>query len=285
MTSPTDREPVESSPFHVVTGSIEVVGGAIAWTAATDEHGITYRGGDDLLPAFMQLAAADTVEMVDFLETFGIPEICQHGNPDSHPDSGRRGRQRIDVLPHCSPISFEDGRPALPVDDLRRMARAFTAATRAAMNLTARRLPESLDWQDMLRVISGFQFWPEPLVEGDSDTDETNWRQGRANFALWLTDLLHQCGVSTVATWQDQRLRVVPKADGLLGTLALLLSREVGQHDAAYTCDVCGEDVVRIRPPRKNEGVYCDKSACRRAQQRKNQARLRERKRAEGSGE
>lgn len=275
----TDRV-LSRSSFFVPEDRVEVVKGTLlAWTAASDTAGITHHGGADLLPAFLNLESAEPDEMARFMETYGVPELCVHGQPDHHrdiprPELGMPSRPDHDqdhrpVGTTCEIGVLEDGRPAIAVADLRRAARAMNAAHTASIALAARRLPEPNAWEQMARLQVG-----HPARDGVE-----TWHDGRTELASWVTGLLTNCGVSAVADWSGPRLRVEPEADGLLGTIALLLAREVGQGDR-YVCDVCGEPVDRVRAPQPGELVYCRKPACRREQQRRNQQRWRARKRA-----
>lgn len=277
--TPASRNPIESSPFYLPeeVDVVDVVGGRLlAWEAAPDDAEITFRGGDDLLPEFMALSTAEPSEMAAFLETYGVVEICRHGMPDMHPFIKRpklRGSAPDPVIPptYCQLLTDAGGRPAIAVDHLRRAALAFVGAQEAALALSARRIPESRSWEAMSRLRS----YGRPM--------ENDYRACRRQLAEWVTGMLSDCGVDVFADWAGERLNVTYKASGLLGTLTLLLAREIGQGET-YTCDICGTPVDRVRPPKNDEGVYCDKPACRREQQRRNQAAWRARKREQTHG-
>jgi hypothetical protein len=117
------------------------------------------------------------------------------------------------------------------------------------------------------------------FVRGRNVTD-------RDRIAEYLTALNRQTGVRPLVTW-DKRLSIVFAAEGLLGVLAILLTREIAarrdeQDELIYTCSVCGVPVIRGRPPQTDEAIYCTEKSCKREQQRLNQAAWRARKRAEG---
>ena len=58
-----------------------------------------------------------------------------------------------------------------------------------------------------------------------------------------------QTGVRPLVTW-EKRLSVAYSAGGLLGVLAVLLTREIAaRDDLSYNCSVCGALVARGRPP------------------------------------
>ena len=161
-------------------------------------------------------------------------------------------------------------------------ALAFTAAREASMALSARSLPEADVWPAMARLqVWGLQGRP-PDNEG-IEWPTPDWRAARAALASWTTSLLRESGVATVADWSGHRLVLAPQADGLFGTLALLLARDIGQGQT-YRCDVCGEPVDPYRPPLANERVYCTKPACKKEQRRRNQASWRAKKKAEQEG-
>ena len=83
-------------------------------------------------------------------------------------------------------------------------------------------------------------------------------------------------GVRPFAVWEG-RFTVTSQADGLLGAIAILLSREIGQGYTSYRCTVCGTETARGRPPRPDEAIYCERPACKREQRRRNQAAWRAR--------
>lgn len=251
---------------------VEVLGGTlIAWSEADDAAGIEYQGGGDLLTAFLKLNTAEPADIADFVSSYGVLELCQHGRPDRHPDSRRKG-------PYCGPLHAPDGRRGVSSADVRRAALAFGAAKNVALALSARTLPDPDAWMDMARL----QVWGVTGRPPELEWPVTEWREGRAALASWLTYLLHDSGVVSAAEWSGPRLVVRHRADGLFGTLALLLSREIGQGDT-YRCDVCDAVVDRIRPPKPHERVYCKKAACRREQQRRNQAAWRARTKEAGT--
>jgi len=267
--TPAHQRPIETRKAFAFPDRVEVVEGLLAWRSADDAAGIAFKGGQDLLPEFLELRQAEPERMAAFLETYGIPEICGHGLPDGHRDSRRNAR-------YC--LSFpmlEDGRIAIASADIRRMARAFSAARTAASFLSISRLPDSSVWGEMAIVVS--------VLPHDWRADVDNWRAGRTMLAAWMTALLADCGINLTATWGEGGqavLRIEPEADGLLGTLGLLLARTLDQREN-YSCDVCGEPVQRVRAPQDGERVYCKKPLCKREQQRRNQAAWRAKKRAE----
>lgn len=253
------------SAFHF-PASVDVFANQIlAWTEAPDAAGITHQGGGDLLGAFLALAQADTEEMAQFLRDYGIPELCVHALPDRHPDKRRAGA-------YCSFPRMDDGIPYVSTQALRWAARAFAAAVEEAEMLRVNRLPDPRLWDDMLKITDGVRDWPEVA----------SWQRGRERLALWLTDLLRDCGVQPIASWERGPLSVTYEADGLLGTLAILLSRQLAQGET-YTCDQCGTPVNRKRAPKPGEGVYCLSKPCRDAQNRRNQRAYRERQAQRGA--
>jgi hypothetical protein len=216
-----------------------------------------------LLAAFVALAQAQPEEMAAFMQTYGVLELCaRHGLPAWHGDRG------------C--VIGEPGAPYLDPAAVRRCARGFAAARRLGDALSARKAGQLQDWAD-LQAAAG-RGWPANPVLA-LDVDDANWRLGRAKLANWLTVMLRACRVSPAVVWEPRhRLHVTSVSWGPLGKLVVLLTRELGQGDA-YVCDVCNAPVSRTRPPREGERVYCSKPACRREQQRRNQAAWRDKKR------
>lgn len=237
--------------------------GYLSWSEVLDESGHHEVRLGDLLPDFVALERATAVEMIAFLETYGIPELCgRHDLPDQHV----RGT-------HCDLGVLENGDPALSVSGIHKIARGFAAASRLGVALAARNPGEKQDWLDLQKL--GSWHWV-----GDEFESE-DWRYRRGLLAHWLTGLLRDCGVQALAQWHEGgRLTVTPEADGLMGALALALAYDVGQREG-YACSVCGTPVDRVRPPLPGEAVYCKKPACKREQQRINQKAYRARKRGE----
>jgi hypothetical protein len=259
--TPATRQGVWSASALLIPTRVTVSAERLSWSSfrSKDDHG--WPGSEGLLEAFTGLAVAEPAEMAAFMETYGVPELCgKHGLPDRH------------VGGYCA-IGGADEKHYVNPSAIRRVARAFLAAQSLANALSVRRIGEVQDWVDLQWTIKRSLFHP----------DNRDWPTGRVRLAHWLTCLLRDCGVAPLARWDGARLHVTSEAGGLLGVLAVLLSRELGQGDV-YTCDVCGAPVTPTRPPREGEGVYCraaDNAACRREQQRRNQAAWRARKREE----
>lgn len=257
--TPASRRPIPSRSTFAVPTAVSIEGDDLVWESS---HDATFQPGDDVLEAFIGLAVAVPEEMAAFLTTYGVPELCEaHGLPDRHE------RRRSGGGAYCP------AGPRLSMAHLRLAARAFGAARRVGLALSAATPGNLDDWLELQNLNHGIPVPGPPYT----------WQQGRDAFADWLTDLLRDCGVRPLASWKRSHLVVTSEADGLLGTLAVLLARETGQGDQ-YTCDVCGGPVERARPPKEGEGVYCSKPACRREQQRRNQAAWRARKQTEGQG-
>lgn len=233
---------------------------ALAWSSIREEA--DWPGTEHLLSRFIRLASADAAEMNEFAQFYGVPELCyMHGRPDRH---GRR-----DELRGYCPLLNDSGTPTVKTSSVRNAARAVAAIQKLGTSLAARQDGEPDDWSDL----QGFA-GPCPWQRGA-------WQRNRKVLAEAITRLLNDAGVAPIARWDRPRLTVTSEADGLLGVILVLLAREVGQGDR-WTCNVCGAPVDRVRPPRSGEGVYCEKAACRREQQRRNQAKWRARKRAGG---
>lgn len=245
--------------------------GHLFWQEALPEDDRHELPSEDLLGAFTALAMATPAEMATFMETYGVPELCAaHGQPDQHRPILRPHLRSAPIRAahkgrYC-PIGFDEyvGGPYVTDSAVRTTARAFVAAQRLGTALSARTDGDPDDWRELSLV-----------------GEQVGWRSDRGMLADWVTELLASCGVRPVAMWEpNRRLTVVHEADGLLGVLAVILSREIGQGDR-YTCDVCGVPVDRVRPPKSSERVYCKKPACRREQQRRNQAKWRANRKTE----
>jgi hypothetical protein len=268
MTPGTESVVATKSEFVVPNQVVLVEGGIsgmLTWTNSLPEtgHYVVRLGG--LLEDFLALERATPDEMVSFLETYGVPELCHHGVPDRH--------ERARSTGYCPMAVVEDGKPALGITSLHRVARAFAAASRLGVALAARTPGETQDWVDLQLA----QRWSWSPSQFESD----EWRDRRALLAYWMTKLLRDCGVQALTRWTEGgRMTVTPEADGLMGTIALALAYDIGQREG-YVCSVCATPVDRVRPPLAGEAVYCNKPACKREQQRLNQRRYRERKRAE----
>ncbi len=264
--------------------------GRLSWRETLPDDGRHELKTGDLLDDFVSLAAATAQEMAAFMESYGVPELCgahsmpdwhrnrsrpklrgAHSTPDWHRNRSRpelRGQRAADVdLTRTCPMAVDDDGAHVTEYAIRLAARAFAAARRLGVALSAHTNGDVTDWQ---RVQNIGIAWPPP---GESE----GWREQRRHLAAWVTHLLRECGVAPFATWEGERLIITTEADGLLGTLAIALAQDIGQGDA-YLCDVCGRPWNPYRPPRSGERVYCDNPACKREQQRRNQATWRARR-------
>lgn len=223
-------------------------------------------GTGTLLNDFIALASADPEQMAAFMARYGILELCgEHGRPDRH-DHG-------DI---CPLLAVDDYREGVEVRTVRRAARAFADLRQRGQAVRVGLKPPAGSGADteMLMPSSGFRSGRK----GSRDKVVTD----RERIAQLLTRLNRETGVGPLVTW-DKRLSVTFAAGGLLGFLAILLTREIAARDGlTYTCSVCGVPVARGRPPQPDEAIYCTKESCKREQRRRNQAAWRARKRAEG---
>lgn len=253
-----------------VPRKVRVNGSHLSWSEvlpATDQRETVV---GDLLKDFLKLESATPDEMATFLEVYGVPEICQHGYPDRHKWAWAADKKVRDMPkePYCRFAEIE-GQPAIWSVHVQQVARAFASASRLGVALSVRHEGDEADWLNLQDAVSWH--WGPSSLDGD-------WTKRRDVLADWLTDVLRGCGVATLARWTPRtRLTVIPEADGLIGTVALALAHEVGQRDG-FLCSVCGTAVDRVRPPREGEQVYCSKLACKREQQRRNQAKWRAKK-------
>ena len=72
--TPSARKPVASHAPFLFPTTVDVVDGTLlAWEGASDDGDVTFRGGQGLLPAFLDLATAEPDEMGVFLTSYGIP--------------------------------------------------------------------------------------------------------------------------------------------------------------------------------------------------------------------
>jgi len=247
----------------------------ISWARAGRSGLVRLRGGewtdadlagtDTLLSDFIALASADPEQMAAFMARYGILELCgEHGRPDGH-DHGY----------FCPLLDVDDGhRQGVEVRTVRRAARAFADLRQWGQAVRVGLKPSAVSGQDsqLLMPSSGFRSGRK----GSRDLTD------RERIAQLLTRLNRETGVGPLVTW-DKRLSVTFAAGGLLGVLAILLTREIAaRDDLTYTCSVCGVPVARGRPPQPDEAIYCTKESCKREQRRRNQAAWRARKRAEG---
>lgn len=222
----------------------------------------SWPGPDGLLDRFCELESALPEEMAAFLMTYGLPELCyQHGQPDYH-----KGAEA-----DC-PVSKGETWTSLSVRHLRIAARAYSAVRRASARLAIRQCMEPDDYRYLQAFRPGF------LV-----TKDRSFFMQRTYLAEYLTWLFAASGIRHLASWPrgTKQPQLSFEVDGLLGLLTLLLWRDI-TGDRVYRCDACGMPVERLRPPREGEGIYCVEPACRREQQRRNQATYRARQRGEG---
>lgn len=228
---------------------IEVTDSLLSW-GQVELAGEDWPGTEDLLSDFIALSSADPEDMGLFVQKYGIPELCAaHGRPVWHEPGCHVGG-------------------GLRVHSLRSAARAISDLLDAGIRLKSHQQAEqSVDVQRLL----GRGFW----VGG----------YGREELAEELTNLYRDCGWNVLLRWPAQKpLSVVSAVPGLLGVVARLLVQTItSRSEVDYRCDVCQESIIRKRPPRPDEAIYCDRPACKREQQRRNTAAYRARKK-EGQG-
>ena len=253
VTLPTDLVPTDSVISWSRAGSSGLVrmrGGE--WTDAN------LAGTETLLSDFIDLAVADPEQMAGFMRRYGILELCgEHGRPDGHEEGT-----------YCPFLDVEDGqRVGVLVRTVRRAARAFADLRQWGQAIREGWKPPAGSGHDVQLLMPGI------LSRTMSE---------RERIAYHLTRLNRETGVRPLVTW-DERLTVNHAAGGLLGVLAILLTREIMAPGVrSFRCSVCGDLVDRGRPPQPDEAIYCTKESCKREQRRRNQAAWRARKRADG---
>jgi hypothetical protein len=218
---------------------------------------------DGLLDDYCSMAQATPEEMAGFVATYGLPEVNDAMFPNAK--DKRRLSERA-----------QDWR-SLKTRELRLHARGVASARRIGARLVVRRHGSRDDWADVINNLSlspGLRL-PASDVFGD-------YKLERELFAEVLSDFLDDAEVTLMADWLGSRgLALEPTTRTLVGVVAILLAREVGA-EGAYSCDACGAQVHRQRPPRAGESVYCTRVECKREQQRINQAKWRAKKRERG---
>lgn len=225
----------------------------ISWKRTHPSMPEHWPGTGPLLGDFCELERAQPAEMASFVARYGMPEI-RDGHVTEGPGTTRSTRAGW-----------------ISVGDLREHARACSAARRLGAALVVRRPGDPEDWHRLEGV----------GIHTRAD-DVGDWKLGRERLAYWLTELMRQADVGTGAEWLGSKgLALDPAPGTLLGVMVLLLAREIGA-EGEYACDSCGARVVRSRPPREGERVYCKRSECRREQQRRNQAAWRARRAESG---
>ncbi|GEM_PF-2399783 len=266
---PTDlrtNDSVISWSQAATNGPFRLRGRGSEWTDAD------LAGTETLLDDFIDLASADPEQMADFMARYGIVELCgEHGRPDLH-----------EVGYYCPLLDVDDGqRIGVRVRTVRRAARAFTDLRLWGQAVRAQEKPPEGSGHDTQLLLPGiFSKGPDGrrYLHGKPLTD-------RELVAYYLTRLNRETGVRPLVTW-DERLTVNHAAGGLLGVLAILLTRDITAPGVqSFKCSVCGAFVDRgkgSRPPQPDEAVYCAQPSCKREQKRRNQAAWRARKRAEG---
>jgi hypothetical protein len=223
--------------------------------------GDSWPGTDNLLDHFCELESAHPEEMADFLRWYGLPELCfEHGRPDHHTEGE-----------YC-PLTTGDTWTSLSVRHLRIAARAYSAIRRGSARLAIRQSVDEKDWLNLQVFIGGFS-----VMKDRSFFGQRSWL---AEYLRWL---FMSTGIGHDVTWPRgaKHPQLSSEADGLLGTITLLLWRDITGDRETYRCDVCRMPVERIRPPREGERIYCTEPTCRRERQRRNQAAYRARQRGE----
>jgi hypothetical protein len=241
-------------------------GSAVGWTEswAVDEHPAFDL--DPLLDDYSALSQAEPEEIAAFIARYGVPELASLETTDGSESNPLR-----------APVQTKRAGSIL-VGDVRRHARGIAATRRLAASLVTRHTGDPADWADAWKWLV-----PSGGIRVMDREDLDDYKLCREHFADLLSDFLAEGDVLTRAEWPGggRRLALGPEAGTFIGALGILLAREVGA-EGQYICTSCGARVTRNRPPRKGEKVYCDRVECKREQQRRNQARWRAKKRAEG---
>jgi hypothetical protein len=268
-TTPTTHRGIWVESIALPTGLV-ATDSVISWSSGTVSGPVRLRGGewtdadlagtDTLLSDFIDLAAADPEQMAGFMKRYGILELCgEHGQPDGHNDGL-----------YCPLLDVDNGqRCGVLVRTVRRAARAFADLQQWGQAVREGQKPPAGSGHDVQLLMPGFWFRNHVITD-------------RERIAHHLTRLNRETGVRPLVTW-DERLTVNHAAGGLLGVLAILLTREImAPGIRSFRCSVCGDLVDRGRPPQPDEAIYCTKPSCKREQRRRNQAAWRARTRAEG---
>jgi len=252
--------PAEFSPRRP-TG-LHVTDARVSWTGERRYADDEWPGTDSLLQRFVDLAHAQPEEMADWLERYGVLELCGHGHPEG-----------ACVFKTCAGM-LDEGR-ALDVRSLRDAARTFGSALDIASQLRQRKPGDRRDWVELQNLLGGGSL---PPVQDPDDRDD--YALARQRFADWLERCFNSCGIGHEIRWRSRvGVQSSPMARDLLGVLVILLYREAVGNELLH-CDHCGNAVDRSRRPRRGEGVFCSESDCQRARVRANQRRSRAERKA-----
>lgn len=237
----------------------------VTWAESYADDEAPPFGLDGLLDEYCALAQAEPDEVAEFVSRYGVPEV-----------EGAEASEGRESNPFGFPVqTMRAG--SVPIAALRRHAKAVQAFRRLAAALVVRQPGDRADW---VSVVNRLTLGDGVFLVDPEDLDD--WKLGREHLARLLTLLMEEADVGLEADWLGTRgLALEPRVGTFVGLVAVLLAREVGA-EGRYECDACGSGVLRNRPPRDGERVYCRRPECKREQQRRNQRKYRARKRMEG---
>lgn len=238
------RSDIRTGALPVFVHGLVVTETLVTWESSEPwpDDAPPWTGTERLLDDFCDLArATEPSEVETFIRRYGIPELCSsHGLPLWHNDTCRLAT-------------------SLRVQRLRRRAKAFGALRNIGSALSRQRVGAPSDWVDIQALTD------EILIP--KSTEGVTVERLRA--AEVVTRLLRDCGVRPRVEWgRTGKPMMTWEADGLMGTLAILLYREIGHTRPAYPCDGCGQSVERAKAPRPEQRTWCGSVGCRRIRDR-----------------
>lgn len=234
-----------------VPAAVELIGDDLVWSMYANEEKPSRRfPGSGLLWQFVKLGdpRVRDIKILKFAQSWGVLNICEHGEPNYHPRYEEPGGRRAVVL--CVPPDGFDLKGQEPVAAWRAIARRLRTLIELAAEVVRGKPGTDADWTKLGTAPEVIQSW----------RDQIGPRRGR--LATLLNLQLTVANSRLELRWSDPTPEIRLGGDGLYAALIQQLVLEVSDAVGLSVCDWCRVPHRRTGHD-KNERSFCER--CRKA--------------------
>lgn len=234
-----------------------------------------------LFADFVELGGADASpqDFLRFAKSYGPLLLCEHGLPMSHIDLTAMEFLSAEVINTHAP-THALGRLTVreDLDSWRRFACQGHAMTSIASDLRLGQSVETQRWAALARLVPSM-YTVDGQVDGDIAVQRRMLARAVQTWLDWsdvrVTYEWNPPPTGRSAKTEPPRTRI--GASSLFGSLALSLTLGIAGAMGFGVCSGCGQDFVPKRPRDPSKKAWCYSTECRKAKQREDTRRSRER--------